>query len=235
MKKLFTLILFVSLAGFVNAQSFTANNITANVYGTTEDSTLQAFMEVINTSSNDLSVLLQRYDLSVVPGSENSFCWGIICYGSSTYLSPLENILTPGVTDVSFRGDYYPHGYPGNTTVAYTIFDMNNANDSLQVVITYSALATGVNEIKNDVSTLSVLSPNPANTLTGFSYAVSDKSTSVIRISDVLGKTVQTLPLKANKGNIIIPVSEMRSGVYFVSLDVNKETVVTKKLVVNHH
>src|SRR5436853_6118033 len=146
MKKIFTLF-FISLlvAGHTNAQSLVANNVIYTTYGSAADLLLQTQFEVMNTSSNSMDVLLHRYDINVVPGSTNNFCWGPNCYGPGTYLSPQASTIAAGATDITFRGDYSPNGFPGVSTVAYCFFDANNPSDSVCVQLNYDASQTGVN------------------------------------------------------------------------------------------
>jgi hypothetical protein len=233
MRKIFTLIFLACSLNTMHAQTLSYTNLTASVSGVISDSSLQALVDIINTGSNTLDVYLTRYDLNVVPGTENSFCWGILCYGSTTFTSPLPATIDGGNTETSFRGDYLPHGYVGTSTVGYTFFDGNNASDSIHLQINYTILPTGINEVKN-TSFISAPSPNPANNLTAFSYALRTNSAASVSIINMLGKTIKTFPLTARNGNIILNTVDLPSGIYMIAMQEAGKNISVQKLIVNH-
>ena len=76
--------------------------------------------------------------------------------------------------------------------------------------------------------------PNPVLGKTTIGYFLSsDSRDAFMKITDLGGRTIQSIPLR-EKGNsqIQINCSEMSAGIYFYSLSVEGEVMATKKMVV---
>ncbi|MCF8424421.1 MAG: T9SS type A sorting domain-containing protein [Bacteroidia bacterium] len=101
----------------------------------------------------------------------------------------------------------------------------------------FSGQVTGVKSIVNENLKSFVIYPNPANQSTSISFNIIEKNKVTTNVYDVLGNVVSTLSQSNDfeKGNntIIINTSNLSSGIYYISLDVNgaKET---KKLIINN-
>ena len=95
---------------------------------------------------------------------------------------------------------------------------------------------TGVNEISALVANSFVVYPNPAIANVSISFNIVDKNKVNVMVYDILGNVVSTLSQSNDfeKGNntINMNTSNLSSGIYYISLDINgsKET---KKLVIN--
>ncbi len=101
----------------------------------------------------------------------------------------------------------------------------------------FAGQVTGVKSIANKNLNSFVIYPNPANQSTTISFTIIDKNKVNVNVYDVLGNVVSTLSQSNDfeKGNNTINVntSNLSSGIYYISLDVNgaKET---KKLIINN-
>ncbi len=232
MRKIYTLIAALTASLTIQAQSLTYTGLTANVYGSISDSIIQSSVYIINSSQNTLDVSLNAYDVSIVPGTEHSFCWGILCYGVGTMSSAIPATINAGDTESSFKGDYLAHGNVGTSTVAYTFFDSNDSSDSLQLTINYRITPVGFNELKS-VNTISAPSPNPAKNITSFNYNLKSGNNAEIKVVNLLGKTVKQFNLNTASGNVILSTADMRSGDYLVTLSVEGKSVAVQKLIVN--
>jgi len=95
---------------------------------------------------------------------------------------------------------------------------------------------TGINEVSKLVANSFVVYPNPATLNTNISFNIDEKNRVSVSVYDVLGNLVSSLSQsnEFEKGNntIRINTSDLSSGIYYISLDINgsKET---KKLVIN--
>lgn len=95
---------------------------------------------------------------------------------------------------------------------------------------------TGVNEVSELVANSFVVFPNPATSNVSISFNIVDKNKVNVTVYDILGNVVATLAQnnEFEKGNntISLNTSNLSSGIYTISLDINgaKET---KKLVIN--
>ena len=95
---------------------------------------------------------------------------------------------------------------------------------------------TGVNEISALVANSFVVYPNPATSNVSISFNIVDKNKVMVTVYDILGNVVSTLSQSNDfeKGNntISLNTSNLSSGMYTISLDING-TKETKKLIIN--
>ncbi len=232
MKKLFTLITSVVFAYSVNAQSLVPQGVTTTIYGSASASMLSTGFDVYNSSNNTIDVKLQLDEVSMVAGAQSSFCWGALCYGVGTYLSPLPATIPGTSIESSFVSDYYPNNGVGISTLDYIFFDMNNVNDQVTVRIYYDTQGTGL-ENPSGSNYLTVANSGQGG-LIAISYNLKNVASGEICMIDMLGNVVKKFPVRSNSGNIIISSSTFASGVYFVSLTGNGKSLANKKIVVNN-
>jgi hypothetical protein len=92
----------------------------------------------------------------------------------------------------------------------------------------------GINNKKAPEFYLSACYPNPASDQSAFTLTLSKPASVNVQVYSLLGHTVMEMnqgSLPAGKHNITVDVSTLNNGVYFLSLEVNKE-VRTVKLIV---
>jgi len=103
----------------------------------------------------------------------------------------------------------------------------------------FVAKGTGIgmeNTIENNKSILSQNTPNPANLNTNVNFKIAESGNVNFVISDVMGKVVNTIELgrmTAGNHNVKFNTSDLNSGIYFYSMNVNGN-VITKKMIVNN-
>jgi hypothetical protein len=251
MKKILLSATFVlGLAAYLNAQSFKIyyKNTTTDITGTTIhiDSILNGdiyqkvkcdTLSVKNISGSTLKVRCVRSETFIVTGSENNFCWGSGCYGTSVNVSPLLQSpdMAPGAIDNSFVGDYTPIENEGASTIQYCFYDNANPTDQACITVVYSASATaGIHDLSKTQGSITNAYPNPASSVVSFKYEMNDYSQNgKIRIYDMLGKVVKEIGLNEKEGIVKMNVSELNEGIYFYTFFINDKTVSTKKMVIN--
>jgi len=232
MKKLFTAVLVCAGSLFANGQNLIYNNLTSDVVGSIEDSVIQATVLVVNSGSNPIDASLKAYNTNLYPLAEHSFCWGILCNGVGTMVSPVTSTINPGASDNTFRGDYFVHGYVGSSTISYTVFDNNNPTDSVQFAVNYHITPVGISQLEQNNS-MSKLYPNPAKGLTALNYQLKKGTKVEIKIVNMLGKTINSIPVSSSNGNIVLSTADYPNGVYMVALTVGGKNIAVQKLVVN--
>lgn len=234
MKKLFTLIALAAFTYSANAQnSLQAQGVTTTIYGAGCDPILSTGFDIYNSSNNTLDVKLQLDEVSMVAGSTSSFCWGALCYGVGTYLSPLPATIPGTSLESSFVSDYYPACGVGISTLDYTFFDMNNVPDAITVRIYYDTQSTGIGELTANNFLNVGYSAN--SNLIAVTYNLKDKTGAQIRMYDMLGNTIKMFPVNRTNGNLVISTADFPSGVYFISLLSKNKSLLNKKFVVNHN
>ena len=237
MKKIIALILFTAVSA-IYAQSF---QITYNgePVGEVLDFTVTAgdddnelAITVTNTSDETDSIYLSKRVVSEVPGSYNTFCFGV-CYDPSINVSPVPLILEPGEsTDGNgFHFVYNPCENEGTTTVDYT-FTSGSFSVSVRVNYIYSSTGIGNSDIR--VNSLTAY-PNPASTSVTVSYDLSGLRTSNdtrLVITNLVGSKVAVRSLNGVSGKISMDLSGLDAGIYFYSIEANGQAISTRKLIV---
>lgn len=196
-------------------------------------SLMLAHMYIKNISNESKLVKVKKEEISVTPGSMNTFCW-VTCWANFIFVSPAGVTIEPGVTITEFSGDYIPLNNPGVTIMRYTFFDDANPNDSVHFFTHFNAGTVGVDELSFRKATFSNPYPNPARNQVSFDYTLPmTVNTASIKIHNLLGSVVKELQINDRSGKITIDVSDLNEGFYFYSVAVNNEILETKRLVIS--
>ena len=188
-------------------------------------------IDVKNTGSSAINVKCIRENIDIVPGTTNSFCWGL-CYPPTTDTSAIAVSIDAGGIYDEFSGDYYPNGNEGASTIKYTYYEEQNPDNKISVVVIYST-TVGVDDPSN--YELSAAYPNPANSFVKFDYNFNEMpANSKVMIYDLLGSKVKEIGINNSFGSLKINTSDLKDGIYFYSLVVNNEATKTQKLIIKH-
>jgi hypothetical protein len=188
-----------------------------------------------NTTSTTMNnVYVRRIINFEVPGTMNSFCFGVNCYGPSTSVSTIPTVLTAGVIDKSFYGDYYPDGHGGTTSITYEFFDNTtfSAPVKAKATIDYRLSFVGIEDNK---LVFKGPFPNPSNQQTNFEYNIpAGNDNAQIIIRNTLGVEMANYPIENQSGKKTIDVSNFASGIYFYTFIVDGKIVQSKKMIIKH-
>ncbi|OQX80322.1 MAG: hypothetical protein B6D64_03360 [Bacteroidetes bacterium 4484_276] len=203
------------------------------VFGDPNDPLIVVEVDVKNISSDTINVMAKKFEVSVIPGSSNMFCW-LQCFPPYIFEAPSPDTLSPGEVSSEFSGDYVPAGNAGITIMRYTFFDQVNPNDSVCFYTHFFASTVGVEEIGNENISVSNAYPNPASSQTSFDYVLPQSTASAsIKIHNLLGAVVREVALNERSGKVSVNISGLNDGVYFYSVVVNNQTIETKRLIVS--
>lgn len=234
MKKIYTFLILLIPSLFAFSQNSLRlhynNNLLAN------DDSIYFFMDssqytaqyvqlaVENISDNNLNVKVKKTEISVVPGTENSFCW-VQCYDTSVLVST-KYITIPAhsINSDDFYGEYYPKGHLGTSIIRYTFFDMNNATDSASMIAVYVATPVGIEELAENNNLL--LYPNPTSGIANLNLDFGKNVT--IEIFNSLGAKV----LQENIISNSIDLSLLPEGIYYYRIKENNQIKTNNVLVI---
>lgn len=229
---------------FLNAQVLVLSNDTGNipnggiieVTGDTSSGTIiKAKIKITNTSQNSLDIKVRKIENSIISGTKNYFCFNDHCYAPSVYVSPSILMLEPGATDTSFVGEYNPQGHLGMSSITYSFFNIDFPYDSAWVEVHYIALPMSINENHIAENKFSNPYPNPAKSYTVFSYQFTDDVCEVkFVLRNLLGNKIKEFSIKDKENKFILDTSGLRGGMYFYSVIIDGELLLTRKLVVHH-
>lgn len=255
MKKLLLSILTITFGvGFAAAQSSTfaiyrvqdGQVGTTDLSGTTVDFTYDGShyyedsFEVANLSGIPANLKLRRVQI-VAPQTQinEQLCWGDAVTGLGTcidYNSSNTNFFGNDAVNVttSNSGSFAVHVYPtqssGNIHYRYYVEEMNQnktRHDSIDVMIT-NTLA--VKEIKQPAMAIQVY-PNPANDFIQVALQNANTTDHSVKLIDVLGNVVLEEKMGLNKK---LDVSELKNGVYMLTIYSSGNILQTRRMVVKH-
>jgi hypothetical protein len=248
-KHLFALfILLVSLFS-VNAQSIQLVDTTGGLETTAQpnytfwvgNGDASNFMfEVTNLTSSPLTIKAKKTVISNAGGNLITFCIGSLCYGSTTTTS--GNVIIPANATIPAHGatgtfglstDFDAAASSGTAQVMYTIFNVNNSNDSVSVIMNYNLSTTGIKTVAANYY-VSNISPNPASTNISLNYDLKNTTQPAsVKIYNMLGTLVKTVSLDAYNNSTKIDIASLEEGIYFYSVLVGGKTIKTSRLVVS--
>ncbi|MEO5569578.1 MAG: S8/S53 family peptidase [Bacteroidia bacterium] len=104
--------------------------------------------------------------------------------------------------------------------------------DGFQTIIPCALVGIKENETLHNSNFY--FSPNPFSEQTTIYYDLSNLNTKTgeIKIFDAIGNLAKKISVTKTTGEITLKKQDLNSGVYFISLVANKQTLVTKKLVI---
>ncbi|MBL7918262.1 MAG: T9SS type A sorting domain-containing protein [Bacteroidia bacterium] len=222
----------------VGASQTVAPNATVEV-ATTAASNVQVTFDVKNTGGSTQQYRAKRYDVVLNSGAAAYFCFAGTCYGAATIVSVNNLTLTGGQSASELVGNYnmlvadLDEGPSvALSVVKYSFININNAADSVQITVRYNGPGVGLKEISNSLNTMN-LWPNPAASQTTLKLNASSNFAGNLTIYNSLGSVVNTESVQILKGENKIPlnVSDLSSGVYFVSFNAG-ESKITRRLIV---
>jgi hypothetical protein len=249
MKKILSLAIFcITISGLSRGQGTlkiinpynnnVVNDSTLVVFGNSTDE-MNINLYVLNSGIDSMSIYARRDSVSLpMPDTNNDFCW-VLCYGNTTNISAYTLTLGKGDTANAFnldpfQGHYWPHGTIGSALIRYTFFPARNHADSSWVIVDYKSTPTSVQSLLGNSINFSAY-PNPAANTVNFSYnLVSGVNAANLKIYNLLGECVQTVPLNTAKNKTTLDVQSIPSGIYVCEIEANGYQPSYKKLVVTH-
>ena len=190
-----------------------------------------AHLTIKNVSNKDHDVLCEKNVLILAPGTDDHFCWGGTCYGSSTIVSTATtNIPSGQADDIEFEGVFDAYCNDGYGVVEYCFYPDGDPADRSCITITYNndVVLTIPNDKLLDFN-MSNFYPNPAKEFVNINYYLNNKSEMVIM--DILGNKVKSMYF-TEKGIKSINISDLSKGLYFGNVISNNEIIAIKKLII---
>jgi len=139
-------------------------------------------------------------------------------------------IIGPSKTYEGFDAHYKAAGQVGQSTVRYVLFNGQNPADTTYFDVVFTSSLTGVEEVIGG-EPLS-LNPNPASSFVKITFDPVSYSLATLRIINILGQTLSTSSLSGCDGSYRLDISDLSEGIYFVTLEAEKQNRLLRKLVI---
>ncbi|MCT4624800.1 MAG: T9SS type A sorting domain-containing protein [Schleiferiaceae bacterium] len=231
MRKIFTFLSILFVGGLA-AQSLELVSQDNKVYydAYTAGTDVDAGVKVKNNSATAKTFKVRVNPTTGALCSVHYFCWDL-CYTPGVLVSTGSLVIQPGQTNDLFKGYIVSsgNGTLGTCSLTYTFFNVDDANDTLQVTIDWESvdnISVGENE-----PTVAAVFPNPAKDFV--KVRMNNVNEGQFQIVNVIGQTVKTADIYNATSELNIDVTDLESGVYFYSLIVQGQAVETKRLVIS--
>ena len=249
MNRLFTLLISVFFLNTLSAQFQFIDPSTGSQAGTSythyvDLNTIKYTVdfEVKNNYSSSKTVKVKRTLLSSITGHDIYYCFGAVCLNPSpsiVYIPSQSATITANGGLPNGQGTYGLSAdidamALGTSVVRYTLYDVNNPNDSIYVDLTYVVTPVGMSELTAKNFSLSQPSPNPAVTTATFRYDFNfAPKTAALKIYNMVGSLVKEEKITGKEGKLSVSSNDMEEGIYFCSLVVNDKIISTRRLVIS--
>ena len=207
----------------------------------------EAHWEVANNTEGPLSLMVTRTFLDTVSpfnypwsfsaeGSYERFCWGPTCFQYGTNSSPTDAgdlvTLNPGQATNTFRGDFYPNGVTGNSTLRYCFHPVGQ--DSLSACHDITFVVTAAAEVKPIAGTERQASfslmPNPVKDIATLQFDHAQEGT--VELRNLVGQTVGVWPVHPGIKRLQVSVGEFGEGIWLATYSVKGRVVSTQRVVI---
>jgi hypothetical protein len=242
MKRILLSVCLISIAcfyGFSQGLSLTdtlGNPIAANstlvMNGTPDVAELVTHLWVKNNGGHVINVKAKKAEVSLLSGSNVTFCWAGNCFPPNVYESIGTTAINAGETATEFSGHYAPSLQKGQTKVEWTFWDVADPTNTVTVTVDYNTYPVGKEELT--AARLTAAFPNPASNNVSIGYSLPSGSEGKIVVRNILGVEVRSESIQAGSGKFIFNVSDLSEGIYFYSLIFGGQSTSTGKLVVKH-
>ena len=210
--------------------------------------------DVVNETDASMALMVSRFFVDTVspfnypfgtdgntppmplPGSYERFCWGPTCFNYGQDSSPTNEAflvsLDPGQGTDTFRGDFYPNGVEGESTLRYCFIDL--AGDSAEVChdVTFVATATaslGREAVRADNPSFTI-APNPTRDVVQVRLQEARQGT--LELRNLVGQVVASWPVNPSTTRLQLPI-QAGEGLWLMTYSVEGRVVSTQRLVVH--
>lgn len=186
-----------------------------------------------NNSDKPMVLVIKKVFEQIGSTQKKYFCIDESCLDTKVdeYLLKVE----PGQTVTNFFVALDGGLNDSESTIRYHAYNKANPNQSLEIDLNFEI------EDKRDVATiynarnitLYDIYPNPASDVAHLSYKLtSDNVSARVLLHNILGNIIGEFPLVALETQIRIKTEDLSPGIYFYTLYVENEGVLTRKLLV---
>ena len=217
-----------------------ASGSTVVHYGDVMNELEQVHLTATLNGAESKEVNMRRFEITVQPGTQNYYCWGV-CYDAlDAGVLPIWNSLgihsldmDGGVPVNNFTGYHRPQGLEGTNTYRYIWFDVDNRDDSVWVDIEFQITAVGIEE--NAASASLNVFPNPskgADVQFEVDMPTVSGATALV-IHNAVGQRIRTTPIRSGQPIARLSTEGLAPGLYFATLDQQGRSLVTQRFVVS--
>ena len=234
MKTLWLVYGFVLASLSLAAQSFEVTGIQENYKGLIGE-TIKAPILFKNTSDRPVTLIIRKVISDIGSTQKNYFCIDANCFDQKVEDHIVK--IEPGQTLSNFNVVLEGGLVSTSSSVKYIAYNKSNPAESAEIELRFTIEEKPE---KQNIYTSRHISiqdvyPNPINDHAVVDYKIlNDKIKAKIVIHNILGSQVGEYDLPSLESKVKIRGEELNAGIYFYTLYIDNEGVMTRKLIVKH-
>ncbi|MBT1697986.1 T9SS type A sorting domain-containing protein [Fulvivirgaceae bacterium PWU4] len=232
MRKCLWLVVFNLIAVSLAAQSFEISGL-KDAYKGLIGETIKVPLHIHNTSDKPLTLVIRKVHAQIGGTQKNYFCADNNCldHRVEDYTLKIDAFQTLSFLQVALDAGLAAD----HSAIRYVAFNKANPGENFEFELNFQ-----VEESPNKLDiyssrhiTLHDVYPNPVSEHAFVDYKVLDeKIKAKIVIHNLLGNSIEEYALPSNENRVKIRADDMSAGIYFYTLYINNEGVVTRKLII---
>jgi hypothetical protein len=232
MKKILLLAVCLWMANPTSAQTFEVSGVAENYKGYIGE-TIKAPFRLKNTSNKAITLVLRKADSQIGSTQKNYICPDGNC--QDFILEEYSFKLEPGQSLQNFTIGLDAGLVQGISRLRYFVFNKSNPVDAREIELNFSVEEKPVkdNIFNSRFITIHDVYPNPVSDAAHIEYKLlTDQVKAKIVIHNILGSVMVEYNLPVFETRVKFKVDELTAGVYFYTLYLDNEGVMTRKLIV---
>lgn len=234
MKLLLTTILTVLLLANANAQRFEVDDNNKS-YNARLGEKVSTPLKIKNLTNEPLHLIIRRIDNEIGSSQKSFFCFDGECFEDNTDQLLKQYVIPAGETSLKFESVFETGLVAGQSKVKYIIYDRNNPAEAIEYQLTYNIEEKKEKNLiyNSDDLKINDVYPNPVAEYAVIDYNILNSNIEAkVVLHNVLGSIVGEYQLPYLENKITIKTNEYNPGVYFYTLYIDNDGVMTRKLIV---
>jgi hypothetical protein len=232
MARLLLVICFLIATLGTNAQSFEIVGLQETYRGIIGE-TIKVPIHFKNNSEKSITLTIRKVSNQIGTTQKNFFCFDNNCLDQRTedFTLKLEPNQVINALQIALEAGLAQ----GVSSVKYLAFNRSNPSDAFEFELNFMVeeKAEKQNIYTSPHIMLHDVYPNPVTEEAYIEYSILDTQIKAkIMIHNILGNTIEEYPLPASENRVKIGAEALNSGIYFYTLYIDNEGVVTRKLIV---
>ncbi len=232
MKSCFLIIFLSSFSLWGVAQNFELIDRQEHFQSTISE-TLHIPIKIKNNSSRSQFYIIRKVQSDLTNSQKGYFCLGKTCLEPG--IEEFSKKIEPGETLQALEYVLESGIQSTQCTIRFQVFIKGNSTEVIEYPVSVSVQEKGQKQIvfqSKDI-TIEDVYPNPVQDLAFMDYRMHNESaTARLVIHNILGRVISEIDLSPIEDRVKIQTDEFVSGIYFYTLYLNNNGVLTRKLIV---
>jgi len=232
MRKLLLLVMGMIISSGVFAQSFEVTSLQDSYNGFIGEA-IKAPLRLKNTSDKAITLIIRNVDAQIGSSQRNYFCLDNNCLDHKVedFIVKIE----PGQVMNNFQVVLEAGLVSGESSLRYVAFNKYNPSHAVEFDLTFIVEEKPEKQhlYTSRFITLHDVYPNPVVDQAVVDYKMNnDQVKAKIVVHNILGNVVGEYSLPPSENFVRVRTDDLSAGIYFYTLYVENEGVITRKLIV---